>query len=301
MGDLGDADSLLRSDWIFEGIDDSVFKKTQMANNAKHMAVLSDQFMLRTLSSPFLLHLREEFDKKIASIRSYQEEIKSGNVNAVESYRMKMKSYLTHDTFLTPIMILLGLVDLKCVAEQTLHLVDKNCQSKIPQAAAFVFELNEKTVNGVSQFYINVTYRGKYFNICKLEAKDTDEDYSCPHETFNDFIGKETFSNWEYLCEKYGSDDPDHFDYHKYNNVTVNSTNFWYGLCKTGLVFGIMTLIFIIVCFWSCRQIFRYGMLNSQIKRVYEKIQEEEGVQDEDNDDSGKTELPELTNKVKDD
>jgi hypothetical protein len=42
MADLGDADSLLRSDWIFEGIDDSVFKKTQMANNAKHMAVLND-------------------------------------------------------------------------------------------------------------------------------------------------------------------------------------------------------------------------------------------------------------------
>lgn len=120
-----------------------------------------------------------------------------------------MRSYMTHDTFMTPMMLILGLIDQDCVNLETLTLTNKGCVSKPPVSTALVWELNQKKVKGKLDFYINATYRGKYFNICKLDSKETDGDYSCPWETFKHFISTQAFGNWKYICEKYSHHDPE--------------------------------------------------------------------------------------------
>ena len=63
-------------------------------------------------------------------------------------------------------LIILGIVDQKCVYEESTTLTNKGCESKPPVASALVWELNQKTVNNNLEFYINATYHGKYFNVC---------------------------------------------------------------------------------------------------------------------------------------
>jgi hypothetical protein len=222
LGDFGLADRRFREDWFFKdldtkNLDKSIWEKIRLANYGKHVSQFYDMYMTRTIVSPFLIHLRKEFHKKIESIKKYNQAIKEGKKNVQEEYKMKMRSYMSHDTFLTPNMIIFGLLDTKCVFEETAELKNKGCVSKPPVASAFVFELNERkdpTGKGESKFYINATFRGKYFNICKLAKKDTDADFSCQWDTFRDFIGTESFANWQHICEKHASHDPEHFDYH---------------------------------------------------------------------------------------
>lgn len=267
LGDFGLADRRLQPDWIFKDIDNidldkSLWEKVRLVNFGRHVAKFYNLFLIRTLMSPFLLHLRIEFKKKIDSIERYEADLKAGKQNPSEPYRIKMRSYMSHDTFLSPIMIILGLIDTKCVEKETTLLKNLGCTSKPPVAAGIVWELNQRKEDDKNQFYINATYRGKYFNICKLDPKDTDEDFSCKWETFRKFIASETFSNWKYICEKYGSDETEHFDYRTHNKVVVDKDDLWNGLSISGLTFGFATLLFIITLLWMCMQVFRYGVLN---------------------------------------
>jgi hypothetical protein len=154
LGDFGLADMRLRLDWFFKDIDHpedlskSMWEKIRLVNFGKHMSQFYDLYMVRTIVSPFLIHLREEFTKKIASITKYEAELKAGKKDAREDYRIKLRSYMTHDTFLSPTMLILGLIDPECVYQETTQLVNKGCTSKPPVAAAIVWELNQKTVNG---------------------------------------------------------------------------------------------------------------------------------------------------------
>lgn len=87
LGDFGLADMRFRKDWFFKDIDNpknlskSEWEKIRLVNFGKHLSQFYDLYMTRTLISPFLIHLREEFSKKIASIKKYKADIKEGKKN----------------------------------------------------------------------------------------------------------------------------------------------------------------------------------------------------------------------------
>lgn len=184
FGDYGISDRRFRRHSFFEDMSKELWEKIAITNQGKHMTSFYDLYMIRTLVSPFLLHIKREFTKKIKSIKEYKKELKAGNKHAKETYRIKLRSYLSHDTFLTPIMFILGIIDPRCVYNESTTLNSKKCMSKPPVASAFVWELNEKEEDGKTKFYVNATFKGKYFNICNLDSKDTDKDFSCPFKTF---------------------------------------------------------------------------------------------------------------------
>lgn len=192
---------------------------------------------------------------------------------------MKYRSYLTHDTFITPMLIALGLLDYQCVLEETKSLESRGCLSKPPVGSAFVWELVQEEKEDKLAFFVRFTYRGKYFNLCRLETQQTDQYFSCPYDKFLEFINTYTFSNWEHICEKGGSRDPEQFDYHKYNEVHYEDEDFWLGISRIGILFGSLTFLSVVSMAWMCTQMFRYGMLTQQLQDIYTKL-EKDGLLD---------------------
>lgn len=188
---------------------------------------------------------------------------------------MKYRSYLSHDTFMTPMLLALGLIDYNCVLEEAKEMQSRGCLSKPPVGSAFVWELVQQEDEGHLNFFIRATYRGEYFNFCRLEDANTDQYFSCPYEKFLDFINTYTFSNWEHICEREGSRDPEAFDYHKYNGQHFEDEDFWNGISRSGLLFGSLTLFSVVSFVWMCTQMFRYGMLTQQLQEIYTKIEKD--------------------------
>lgn len=192
---------------------------------------------------------------------------------------MKYRSYLSHDTFMTPMLMALGLLKYECVLEETRGLESKGCLSKPPVGSAFVWELVEREEGELPQFFIRATYRGEYFNMCMLDSENADKYFSCPYDKFLEFINTYTFSNWEHVCEKGGSIDPEAFDYHKYNDLHFEEDDFWNGISRRGIMFGGLTFLAVLVFSWMCTQMFRYGMLTQQLQDIYTKL-EKDGLVD---------------------
>ena len=188
---------------------------------------------------------------------------------------MKYRSYLSHDTFMTPMLIALNLLKYECVLEETRDLESKGCLSKPPVGSAFVWELVEREDGESVQYFVRATYRGEYFNLCLLEQESTDEKFSCPYDKFLEFINTYTFSNWEHVCEKGGARDPESFDYHRYKGQQFEEEDFWNGISRSGLLFGGLTFLAVVVFSWMCTQMFRYGMLTQQLQDIYTKLEKD--------------------------
>ena len=115
--------------------------------------------------------------------------------------------------------------------------------------------------------------------MCRLDPQLTDSKFSCPFDKFLEFISTYTFSNWEHVCEKGGARDPEAYDYHKYNGVHFEDSDFWQGISRSGLIFGGLTFIAVLAFSWMCTQMFRYGMLSQQLQELYAKL-EKDGLVD---------------------
>lgn len=253
--------------FLFKGNMD-LFRKLLLINNNKQVSIFSHEGFCRLSSSQFLNHLRSVFWKKA---------FKKTNIKPDEKYFKELKYlfYSTHDTFMTPLLINLGLMSTKCADNDLKQMRLEGCETKPKVASSLVWELLEKEKGS---YYVRSLYNGEYYDLCG--NGETDGYYTCAFKDFSMRIAKITISNWKDSCLSFNE---------KKNRKKKQKQEFFFGfLCRVGLMYGILTLVVIYSFFFMAYFMFKLNMLENQLYTLYERIEKEEkakeSISDEDVD-----------------
>ena len=144
--------------------------------------------------SPFMLRIIKEFKRKIHS-----------ETNDDYDYPINYELFSSHDTYLSPLLIALGIIDIDCLVRQAIELEDQNCGAGAPPVASSAIFSLRRTKEG--KFMVDFEYNGKFMNPCKLILKSKGFKYKgvvCSFKHFEKIVKKKLiFTNWIGLCKWY--------------------------------------------------------------------------------------------------
>ena len=184
-----------------------------------------------------MLRIIKEFERKIHS-----------ETNDDYDYPINYELFSSHDTYLSPLLIALGIIDIDCLVKQAIELEDQKCGAGAPPVASSAIFSLKRTPEG--KFMVDFEYNGQFMDPCKLILKSKGFKYKrvkCSFKNFKKIVQKKLiYTNWNGLCKWY----------EKRNEMKVNWVEYVFGKNTYMNVMGLWSVILLLLgaFFWKKNQ-----------------------------------------------